>query len=297
MGVSLPRFRTASPRRRVRRLSWRRHTQGVVGGAIVLAVVLSAVFAPFVAPHGPADGDLMSAHLPPAWHQGGSREHPLGTDQLGQDTLSRSVYGARVSLSVGFFGVLVAASLGVTAGVLAGYFGGRLDSLVMGLTNLLLSVPYLVVVITVATVMGRNLGNVVLLFGVTGAPLFVRFARGEVLRLKRTDFALAALSLGASPGRIIFRHLLPAFAGPLVILATFEMSAMIFYESGLSFLGLSVPPEVPSWGNMLALGRRFLQVHPWMAVYPGLAIAITALGMNLLGEWFRDVLDPRGEMG
>lgn len=294
MGASLPRAsRVSSPRR----LPWHRHVQGIVGGAIVLVVVLAAVFAPVLAPHGPTDGDLMSARLPPAWHEGGRAEHLLGTDQLGQDIFSRILYGTRVSLTVGFFGVLLAASLGVTAGVAAGYFGGLLDSLVTGLTNLLLSVPYLVVVIVIATVLGRSLLNVVLLFGVTGAPIFVRLARGEVLRLKEAAFVEAARSLGASHGRIVFRHLLPAFAGTLVTLATFEMSAMIFYESGLSFLGLSVPPEVPSWGNMLALGRRFLQIHPWMAVYPGLAIALTALGMNLLGEWFRDALDPRSRLG
>lgn len=294
MRAALPSRAVPAARGRARR---RRHLQGVVGGAIVLLVVLCALFAPYVAPHDPQAGELMNARLPPAWHAGGSWEHPLGTDQLGRDLFSRIVYGTRVSLTVGFFGVLLAASLGVTAGVAAGYFGGRLDSLIMGLTNLLLSVPYLVVVITVATVLGRDLVNVVLLFGVTGSPIFVRLARGEVLRLKNSDFVLAAHSLGASPARVILRHLLPAFAGPLVVLATFEMSAMIFYESGLSFLGLSVPPEVPSWGNMLALGRRFLQIHPWMAVYPGLAIALTALGMNLLGEWLRDVLDPRAGLG
>lgn len=296
MSAALP-SRAAREGGAPRHAKGRRHLQGIVGGLIVLVVVLCAVFAPHVAPHDPQAGALMNARLPPAWHEGGSWEHPLGTDQLGQDILSRIVYGSRVSLTVGFFGVLLAASLGVTTGVLAGYFGGRLDSLVMGLTNLLLSVPYLVVVIVIATVLGRSLLNVVLLFGVTGAPIFVRLARGEVLRLKGSEFALAARSLGAGDARVIVRHLLPAFAGPLVVLATFEMSAMIFYESGLSFLGLSVPPEVPSWGNMLALGRRFLQIHPWMAIYPGLAIAITALGMNLLGEWLRDVLDPRSGIG
>jgi ABC-type dipeptide/oligopeptide/nickel transport system permease subunit len=283
--------------RKRRPFSARRHAAGILGGAIVLTLVVVAIFAPWIAPYGPTEGELLSARLPPAWHEGGTREHLLGTDQLGQDILSRIVYGSRVSLTVGLFGVLLAASLGILFGVLAGYLGGRTDALIMGLTNLLLSVPYLVIVIVVATLLGRSLENVILLFGVTGSPIFIRLVRGEVLRLKEKDFVEAARSLGASHARVVFRHLLPAFAGPLLTLATFEMSAMIFYEAGLSFLGLSVPPEVPSWGNMLALGRRFLTTHPWLAIYPGLVIAITALGINLLGEWLRDVLDPRSSYG
>jgi len=150
-----------------------------------------------------------------------------------------------------------------------------------------------VLVIVVATVLGRSLTNVILLFGITGSPLFVRVARGEVLRLKRLAYVEAAVGLGASAGRIIPIHLLPNLVGPLVTLATFEVSAMIFYESGLGFLGLSVPPDVPSWGNMLALGRQFLTIYPWLAIFPGVAIAITALGINLFGDWLRDAIDPR----
>jgi ABC-type dipeptide/oligopeptide/nickel transport system permease subunit len=266
---------------------------GFTGAALLLVLVATALFAPYLAPHDPTDGDLFNARLPPARQEGGSWEHPLGTDQLGQDVLSRIIYGARVSLTVGFFGVLLAMTLGVVMGLLAGYFGGWLDAVISGLTNLLLSIPYLVLVIVLATIFGRSLLNVILLFGVTDAPIFIRLVRGEVLRLKQQEYVEAARGLGARAGRIIPRHIFPNLLGPLITLATFEMSAMIFYESGLGFLGLSVPPEVPSWGNMLALGRRFLNIHPWLAIYPGLAIAITALAMNLLGERLRDVLDPR----
>ena len=266
---------------------------GVIGLLLVLALVVIAVAAPWIAPYGMTEGDLLSAKKPPVWHEGGSSEHILGTDQLGQDILSRMIYGARVSLTVGFFGVLLAVIIGVTLGIVAGYAGGWLDAVINGMTNLLLSIPYLIIVIVAATIFGRSLLNVILLFGVTNAPVFIRLARGEVLKLKQQPFIESARGLGASPWRITLKHLVPNMLGPLLTIATFEMSAMIFYESGLSFLGLSVPPEIPSWGNMLALGRRFLTIFPWMALYPGLAIAVTALGVNLLGEWLRDALDPK----
>ncbi|MBI1296105.1 ABC transporter permease subunit, partial [bacterium] len=231
--------------------------------------------------------------LPPAWTAEGNWSHLLGTDNLGRDMFSRIVYGSRVSVTVGFFGVLIALSLGMAAGLLAGYFGGRVDALISGLVNLLLAVPYVVLVVVAAAVLGRSLLNVILLFGVTGSPIFARVTRGEVLRLRQSGYVEAAHSIGARDSRVLLRHILPNLIGPLVTLATFEMSAMIFYEAGLSFLGLSVPPSVPSWGNMLTQGRQYLNIYPWIAVYPGVAIAITALGMNLLGDWLRDVLDPR----
>lgn len=280
-----------APRRLWRLL--RRDAGGMTGFAIILAVALLAAFAPWIAPYGPTEGDFMSARLPPAWMERGSGAHLLGTDQLGQDVFSRIVYGTRVSLLVGVLGALMAVSIGVTFGLLAGYFGGWIDSVVTAITNLLLSIPYLVLVIVIATVLGRSLTNVILLFGVTGSPLFVRVARGEVLRVKRLAYVEAAVGLGATASRIIPLHVLPNLVGPLVTLATFEVSAMIFYESGLGFLGLSVPPDVPSWGNMLALGRQFLTIYPWLAVFPGVAIAVTALGINLFGDWLRDAIDPR----
>ena len=282
-----------APRRLWRLL--RRDAAGMTGFVLVLTIIAIAVFAPWIAPYGPTEGDFLAARLPPAWMEGGSSAHLLGTDQLGQDVFSRIVYGTRVSLMVGVLGALLAVTIGVTLGMLAGYFGGWFDSLVTGFTNLLLSIPYLVLVIVIATVLGRSLTNVILLFGITGSPIFVRVTRGEVMRLKRLAYVEAAVGLGASATRIIPLHLLPNLVGPLLTLATFEVSAMIFYESGLGFLGLSVPPEVPSWGNMLALGRQFLTIYPWLAVFPGLAIAVTALGINLFGDWLRDALDPRAQ--
>jgi ABC-type dipeptide/oligopeptide/nickel transport system permease subunit len=265
---------------------------GVVGAVMFTVIVLVALFVPWLAPFGPTEGDFMSARLPPAWMEGGVRTHLLGTDLLGQDIFSRLLYGTRVSLSVGLLGALLALAIGLFFGLLAGYFGGWFDTVVTGLTNLLLSIPYLVLVIVIATVLGRSLTNVILLFGVTASPLFVRVARGEAMRLRQFAFVEAAVGLGAPASRVLLRHLLPNLAGPLLTLFTFEVSAMIFYESGLGFLGLSVPPDVPSWGNMLALGRQFLTIYPWLAIFPGLAIALTALAINLVGDALRDALDP-----
>jgi ABC-type dipeptide/oligopeptide/nickel transport system permease subunit len=270
-----------------------RHVGRIIGVLILVALLLAAIFAPIVGLHSPNDGDLMNAKLPPAWLEGGSWLHPFGTDQLGQDMWSRIVFGARVSLTVGLLGALLASLIGATLGLLAGFYGGWLDGIITAASSLILSIPYLILVVVIATVLGRNLTNVILLFGITDAPVFIRLVRGEVLRLKSLPFLEAAQSLGSSDARILWRHLLPNLLGPLVTLMTFETSAMIFYEAGLGFLGLSVPPETPSWGNMLALGRQFLTVYPWMSIFPGLAIAVTALGMNLVGEWARAFFDPR----
>ena len=271
-----------------------RDPAGLVGLVLVLGLVVVAVFAPQLAPHDPLGQNLSDSKLPPVFSEGGSWDYPLGTDRLGRDVLSRIIFGARVSVTVGFFGAAIAVVLGMLIGLIAGFIGGKLDKLLMSIVDLVLSVPYLIVVIVVAAVLGRSLFNVVMLFGVTASPLFARTTRGEVLRLREAGFVAAARATGARTPRILARHVLPNLVGPLLTLATFEMSAMIFYEAGLSFLGLSVPPNIPSWGNMLDSGRRSLFTGlPWLSIFPGLAIAITGLSMNLLGDWMRDVLDPR----
>ena len=271
----------------------RRDRSGMIGFILFVLIVLTAIFAPVIAPHDPLKQNLRAAKQPPAWQEGGSWEFPLGTDTLGRDMLSRIIFGTRVSLTVGFFGVLIAGTLGMGAGLLSGYVGGRVDGAVMGIVNVFLAIPYLVFVVVVAAILGRSLINVILIFGITDSPIFARVTRGEVLRLRESGYVESAVSAGASTGRILFDHILPNLIGPLITLATFEMSAMIFYEAGLSFLGLSVPPSVPSWGNMLQVGRQYLTIYPWIATWPGVAIAMTALAFNLLGDWLRDVLDPR----
>jgi ABC-type dipeptide/oligopeptide/nickel transport system permease subunit len=270
-----------------------RDRAGALGLIIFLIVVLTAVFATQLAPHDPLKQNLRHAKKPPAWSEKGSMQNPLGTDNLGRDLLSRIIYGTRVSVTVGFFGVLIAGSLGLTIGLISGYMGGRVDNVIMGGVNMILALPYLVFVVFIAAILGRSLINVILIFGFTDIPIFVRITRGEVLRMRESGFVESAMSLGASRTRILFDHILPNLIGPLITIATFEMSAMIFYEAGLGFLGLSVPPSVPSWGNMLAVGRKYLTIYPWIATFPGLAIIFAGLGMNLLGDWLRDVLDPR----
>jgi len=263
------------------RFLWRDRS-GVAGLILFLIVVIVAVFAPQISTFDPLEQNLRDNKMPPAWSEGGNWNHPFGTDNLGRDSFSRILYGARVSLTVGFFGVLIAGSMGLVIGAIAGYMGGRVDTAIMSIINLLLSLPYLLFVVFIASVLGRSLINVILIFGITDAPIFARVTRGEVLRMRESGYVESAISAGARWPRIIFDHIIPNLIGPLITLATFEMSAMIFYEAGLGFLGLSVPPTVPSWGNMLAAGRKYLQLYPWIAAFPGLAIMFTSLGMNLL---------------
>lgn len=270
-----------------------RDWSGIIGFILFWVVVVAAIFSPQLSPYDPLEQDLRNNKIPPAWSAEGSWDHPLGTDSLGRDMLSRIIYGTRVSLTIGFFGVLMAGGIGLAMGTIAGYFGGRVDAVIMGAVNLVLSLPYLLFVVFVAAILGRSLLNVILIFGITDAPIFARVARGEVLRIRESGYVESAISVGARWSRIIFDHILPNLIGSLITLATFEMSAMIFYEASLGFLGLSVPPTVPSWGNMLSSGRMYLTSAPWIVTFPGLAIMVTSLGMNLLGDWMRDVLDPR----
>lgn len=275
---------------------WRvllRSPGGTFGAAVVLVLAVMAVFAPIVAPHGPLDQDLAAAHTAPVWASGGSWDHVLGTDLLGRDLLSRIVYGSRVSLAVAIGGVAIALTLGLALGLMAGYRGGRVDRLIVSANDLVLSVPYTLLVVVIAVVVGNSLLNVILIFGITDVPVFLRVTRGEVLKLRDSTFVEAARAVGVPRRRILWTHLVPNLIGPLGTLATFEMSSMILYEAGLSFLGLSVPPSTPSWGNMISAGRDSLEVYPWISVAPGVAIILAGLGLNLLGDWSRDALDPR----
>ncbi|TSA47175.1 MAG: ABC transporter permease [Chloroflexi bacterium] len=266
---------------------------GIIGLFIFTSVLFAALFADVLTPYKPLDQDLQASKMPPAWSAGGSIEHPLGTDNLGRDLLARTIYGARVSLGVSFIGALIAAALGVSLGAVSAYVGGRLDEIIMAPINLVLSLPYLLFVVFVASVLGRSLINVILIFGITNSPIFARVTRGEVLRICQSAYVESAISAGARWWRILLIHIMPNLVGPLVTLISFQVSAMIFYEAGLGFIGLSVPPTVPSWGNMLAEGRRYITSYPWLTTLPGLAIMYTSLGMNLLGDWLRDISDPR----
>lgn len=280
-------------RRRTMAAGLIRSPGGLFGAVVVVTLVILAVFAPLIAPHDPLAQNLSAANTPPVWSDGGSWDHVLGTDSLGRDLLSRTIYGARVSLTVALGGVAIAATLGMALGTIGGYVGGRVDRVVVAGVDLLLSIPYLLLVVVIASVVGNSLVNVVLIFGFTDIPIFVRVTRGEVLKLSESTFVEAARSVGVPRRRILVSHLLPNLIGPVGTLATFEMSAMILYEAGLGFLGLSVPPSTPSWGNMIEAGQGVLETYPWISIVPGFAIVIAGLGLNLLGDWFRDTLDPR----
>jgi peptide/nickel transport system permease protein len=258
-----------------------------VGAGLVALLILLAALAPILAPYPPNRQDLARSQQPPAWLAGGAWTNPLGTDHLGRDVLSRIIYGARVSLVVGLGGVALALGLGLGVGLIAGYLRGWVDDLAMRLADVQLSLPYLLFVVAIVGVLGPSLGNVVLVFGVADFPLFARMVRGETLRLRGVPFVEAAVASGASPARVLCRHLLPNLAAVLAVVAAFEMAAMILAEAGVGFLGLSVPPVVPSWGNMLADGRSYLTTSWWIATFPGIAIFAVTVGINLVGDGLR----------
>lgn len=272
--------------------SLRRSWPGLIGVTLLLIIVGCAVFAPVVAPQDPARQRLNLALRPPFWLDRGNIAYPLGNDQLGRDVLSRIIYGARVSLLVGFASVALSATIGITLGLLAGFFGGAVDDVLMRIVEVQLSLPFLLFALVIAAVLGPSLINIILIFGISDYPIYARITRGEVLRLRRTEFVEAATMLGATSPHILLRHLLPNAWAPLIVVGTFELAAMILAEAGMGFLGLGVPPSIPSWGNMLADGRNYLATAWWTAVFPGIAIMLTALGANLTGDWLRDALDP-----
>lgn len=270
-----------------------RNRGGFIGFLIVLLNILVALSAPALAPHDPLDQDIARRLLPPAWFAGGSAEHLLGTDQLGRDILARIIYGSRISLLIGLLSVALALPIGVGAGLLSGYFGGRLDDAIMRLADVQLAFPFILLAITIAGVLGPNPRNVILILAVGGWVVYARLTRGQVLSLREKEFVEAARSLGLGHGRILFRHVLPNIVTPIIVVATFSVAQMILLESSLSFLGLGVQPPTPSWGGMLNDGRAYITIAWWLMTFPGAAIMLTVLGINFLGDWLRDSLDPR----
>jgi len=273
--------------------------QGVVlvGALVIVASVVLAALAPALAPVDPIRNDLLARLAPPMWMEGGSARHPLGTDTLGRDVVSRLLYGARVSLLVGFAAVLVAGVVGVALGLVAGYYGGRLDDLLMRVGDVQLAFPVLVLAIAVLSVLGASLGNVIIVLGLTGWVTYARITRAETLSLRHRDFVEGARALGARDAAILWRHILPNVLPPITVVATFSVARTIIAEASLSFLGLGIPPPAPSWGAMLDEGRNYLTTGWWLALFPGLAILALVLGINLVGDWLRDALDPRVERG
>ncbi|WP_457637814.1 ABC transporter permease [Oceanithermus sp.] len=267
-----------------------RNPAAVAGMLIIGLLLLTAIFAPLLAPHDPTLQDLALRLKPP-----GTEGYLLGTDRLGRDILSRIIYGSRLSLFISVSSVLIGMVIGVPLGLISGYFGGRIDDVLMRLGDIQLSLPFILLVIAIIAALGPSLTNTILTLGVTSWVVYARVVRGSVLSLKEQDFVQAARALGASTRRILTRHLLPNAAGPLIVVATLELARIIVSEAALSFLGLSgVPPEVPSWGQMLADGREVLFFGGWwVATFPGVAISLVVLGINLLGDALGEVLDPR----
>ena len=278
-------------------MSLRRDLPALAALGVIAAVVVVAAFAPALAPSDPVKNRLLDRLTPPMWAQGGSARHPLGTDTLGRDVLSRLLHGARISLMVGLAAVLVAGVVGVGLGLVAGYRGGWADDLLMRLGDIQLAFPVLLLGVAVIAVLGASLANMILVLGASGWVTYARIARGETLSLKERDFVAAARALGAPASHVVARHLLPNVLPSLMVVTTFSVARTIIAEASLSFLGLGLPPPAPSWGAMLDEGRNYITTGWWLALFPGLAILLLVLAINLCGDWLRDALDPRMEKG
>lgn len=265
----------------------------IAGAAIAATVLLCAIFAPLLAPHDPNTQNLALAQKPPIWLAGGEPGHVLGTDDLGRDILSRMIWGARVALIVGFSVVAIGGTIGVTGGLIAGYVGGLADDVIARFADIQLAFPLVLLAIAVVGVVGPSLWTIIGTLGVTSWVQYVRVVRAETMALRDREFVQAAIATGLSRTRIMLRHILPNVASSISVLATFEVARAIILESALSFLGLGVPQSIPSWGAMLADGRQYLDTSWWLGLFPGLAISLTVLGVNLFGDGLRDALDPR----
>jgi len=272
---------------RLWRLKW-----GLVAAVLMLLIVGVSAAAPWIAPYSPVEVDIRHRLAPPAWMDRGTPDHVLGTDQIGRDLLSRMIYGGRVSLLIGVAAVLVSSTIGVLLGLGAGYFGPRVDWTIMTLVNVMLTFPFVLLALAVIAVLGPSLVNMVIVLGVADWPLYARVIRAETMTLRERDFMTAARALGMSHLRIIFRQLLPNLVSVIVVIATLQVARVIILESFLSFLGLGVQPPTPAWGNMLGDGRVYMLNSWWIAAFPGLAIFITTLTINLMGNALRDWLDP-----
>jgi peptide/nickel transport system permease protein len=265
----------------------------VCSGLILLALVVTAIFAPQVAPHNPTRERLIDRLLPPVWAEDGEWQYILGTDHLGRDLLSRIIYGSRVSLVVGFTAVIIGGVLGTALGVIAGFFGGPSDEIIMALADMQLAFPTILLAIAIIAVLGPSFANLVMVIGISGWVTYARVARGQVLSLREKEFVEAIRAQGGSRLRIIWRHILPNTLAPLIVVATLDLARTIILESTLSFLALGIQPPTPSWGGMLSDGREYLLSAWWIATFPGVALMLTALSFNRLGDWLRDLTDPR----
>ena len=278
-----------------RRATWRRLLRlrwGVGAAGVLLLIIAIAVFAPVISPYDPLAVDIRHRLSPPAWMEHGTVEHVLGTDQVGRDLLARMIYGGRVSLLVGVAAVVISATIGVLLGLGAGYFAGNTDWTIMTVINVMLTFPFVLLALAVIAVLGPSLINMIFVLGVAGWPIYARVIRAETLAIREREFVLAGRALGMSHPRLVFRQILPNLVSTIVVIATLQVAQVIILESFLSFLGLGVQPPTPAWGNMLGEGRLYMLNSWWIATFPGLAIFLTTLVINLMGNALRDWLDP-----
>jgi len=286
----IPRLKIKSPLSKRRWLV--KNATGLIGIVLLFSAIFAAVAGPEVYQVDPDRAKITRRLTPPVLF-GGNMEYPLGTDQIGRDILSRLLHGARISLLVACFSVLISISVGVPIGLITGYRGGTLDDVIMRVGDAQLSIPFLIMAITIIAILGPSLRNVIIILGVTGWIQFGRMVRAETLKLKEEEYITAAKALGAGELRILTVHILPNTAPIIIVIATFQFALMIIVEASLSFLGLGVPPPTASWGAMINDGRSYLQVAWWLTTIPGLAITAVVLGANLFGDWLRDYLDPQ----
>jgi peptide/nickel transport system permease protein len=265
----------------------------LLAAIVVITVILVAIFAPVLTSYDPTKIDIINRLKPPGYRDSDGCLHILGTDTLGRDVFSRLVYGSRVSLVVGLSAVLVAGTLGVFLGLVAGYFGGFIDDIIMRIGDIQLAFPFILLAISILAVLGPGVDKLIIVLGISGWVTYGRLARSQVIYLREMEFVHAAKAIGAKQGRIMSRHVLPNLWGVVIVIASFAVASTIIAEASLSFLGLGVPPEVPTWGGMLSDSREYLEITPWLVIFPGLAISLTVLSINVLGDWIRDFLDPR----
>ncbi|HWO78502.1 MAG TPA: ABC transporter permease [Bacillus sp. (in: firmicutes)] len=266
---------------------------GTVGFIIVLFVILTAIFADIIAPHDPVKNNLQDMLKPPFWLDGGSSTYILGTDNLGRDILSRILYGTRVSLLVGVFSVILAGLIGIIVGIIAGYYGGMIDNILMRIVDSFLAIPSILFILVVLAVFDPSIFVLVIVIGFTNWVTYARVVRGEVLSIKEREFVKASKSIGTKNRTIMLKHIFPNIVSSFIVISTLSIATTIILEASLSFLGLGIQPPDVSWGGMLTDGRNYLATNWWLATFPGIAITITVLGIIFLGDWLRDVLDPR----
>ena len=264
----------------------------IIGVVIISVLVLTAILAPFVAPYDPTLGSLGDRLTPPSWQEGGSSAHILGTDKLGRDTLSRLIYGARTSLAVAVVAIVVAGSMGSLLGIAAGYLGGWVDIIIMRVVDLAFAFPTILLAMVLAVIFEASFSNIILVISLVLWAEYARMARGETLKVKEMDFVALAQVAGVSELKIMLRHILPNVASSLIVLATLQVGIVIIMESSLSFLGVGIPPPTPDWGSMIAGGRSYIVSAWWLSVVPGVAIVVTVLSFNLLGDTLTELLNP-----